>query len=192
MKMSKSLWLKLGIVAVVVGVILSLLWGRRGPKVLAVGNKAPNFTLERVNAGTFTLRDGSHRVTLVNFWATWCPPCVEEAPSLEKFARQMQPLGVRVVGVSVDQNLPDLQKFISSYHLTYPILRDPNQSLAGRFGTHMFPETYIFDRDGRLADKIIGPTDWEDPHMIQFVEALVHWPPAGVAESAAASSGSGY
>lgn len=189
---SKSLWLKLGIVAVVLGCVLAFVWGRGGTKVLAVGNRAPNFTLRQVNAGTFTLRDGGHHVTLVNFWATWCPPCVEEAPSLEKFARQMRPQGVRVVGVSVDQNLPDLQKFIASYHLTFPIVRDPNQALAGRFGTHMFPETYIFDRDGRLADKIIGATDWEDPHMIQFVEALVHWPPAGVAESAAATSGGGY
>lgn len=98
----------------------------------------------------------------------------------------MQPLGVRVIGVSVDQDLPSLQKFISGYGITYPILRDPYQALAGRFGTHMFPETYIFDRDGRLADKIIGATDWTDPEMIQFVQDLNHWPPTTAAKTASA------
>ncbi|HTV54782.1 MAG TPA: TlpA disulfide reductase family protein, partial [Terriglobia bacterium] len=106
----------------------------------------------------------------------WCPPCVMEAPSLEQFAKQMRPLGVRVIGISIDQNLPDLAKFISDYHLTYPILRDPNQVVMHHFGTRQIPETYIFDRGGRLADKIISNTNWEDPRMIRFVEDLAHWP----------------
>jgi len=99
----------------------------------------------------------------------------------------MRPLGVRVIGVSVDQDLSQLTNFIASYHLTYPILRDPNQTLAARWGTYKFPETYIFDRDGRLADKVIGATDWNDPNMIQFVTALVDWNRAGVPQQAAAA-----
>jgi peroxiredoxin len=173
--MSK-LWTKAAIASVMIGVILFLLLRQRAYP-LQVGAVMPNVTLEQTDASTFTLRQDRGHVVLVNFWATWCPPCVMEAPSLEKFAQQMRPLGVRVVGISVDQKLPDLDSFIKGYHLTYPILRDPNQVIASRFGTYKFPETYIFDRNGRLADKIIGATDWEDPRMIRFVEALVHWPP---------------
>ena len=187
MKLSKFTWLQIALCAAVLGVALGWFW-RRGAQPLAVGDKAPSFTLQKASAGSLSFKDRGHHVTVINFWATWCPPCVMEAPSLQKFARQMAPLGVRVFGVSVDQNLPALQKFIAAYGLTYPILRDPDQILAGRFGTAKFPETYIFDSDGRLADKVIGATDWEAPQMIQFVQALVHWPPAAAAGAQAASA----
>lgn len=186
--MSKSLWIKCGIVAVLAGAALSLVWGRSSHP-LRTGEKAPTFTLQRIDASSFSFRDNGHDVVLVNFWATWCPPCVEETPSLEKFARQMKPRGVRVIGVSVDQDLAALQKFVSGYHLTYSILRDPNQNLAARFGTYKFPETYIFDRDGRLVDKIIGAADWEDSQMIQFISALADWKTAPAPQKAAAASG---
>jgi peroxiredoxin len=176
--MSK-LWIKAVIACVTIGAIVFVVL-RQPAYPLQVGARMPELTLQDADAGTFSLRRKSGHVVLVNFWATWCPPCVMETPSLEKFAQQMRPLGVRVVGVSVDQNLPDLTKFISGYQLTYPILRDPNQLIASRFGTYKFPETYIFDRDGRLADKIIGATDWEDPRMIRFVKDLAHWPPPSV------------
>lgn len=186
--MSKFEWTLLAIVAAVFGSALVLVM-RRPPQALAVGDKAPAFTLQKASAGTISFKDEGHHVTIINFWATWCVPCVMEAPSLEKFSQKVRPLGVLVFGVSVDQNLPALQKFISGYGITYPILRDPNQTLAGRFGTFKFPETYIFDRNGRLADKIIGATDWDDPQMIQFVKALVRWPPPANTSSNAAASG---
>lgn len=185
MKMNKTWWLIVAAVAIIVGGAITLR-ARREQRPLATGDRVPSFTLQQASAGTLSFADSGHHVTLINFWATWCPPCVMEAPSLEKFAQQMRPLGVRVIGVSVDQNLPALQKFISRYGVTYSILRDPNQTLAGRFGTHMFPETYIFDSNGRLADKIIGATDWTDPEMIKFVQDLVRWPSATPSKAAAA------
>lgn len=188
MKRSKRVWIGIIIAAAVLGSALGLFW-RRTPEALAVGNRAPEFTLENVSSGSTTFNDRGHHVTLVNFWATWCPPCVMEAPSLEQFATEMKPLGVRVVGVSVDQNDSALRKFIAANGITYTILRDPNQALMHRFGTFKIPETYIFDRDGRLADKIIGATDWTDPQMIAFVKALVHWPPPAGAVSKPAPIG---
>jgi peroxiredoxin len=185
--MSK-LWIEAGIACAVVGAILFLVF-RRAPHPLQVGARMPELTLPEMDSGTFSAREDRGRVVLVNFWATWCPPCVMEAPSLEKFAARMRPFGVRVVGVSVDQSLPDLTKFISSYHLTYPILRDPYQRVSSHFGTYKFPETYIFDRDGRLAEKIIGATDWDDPRMTRFVEALVHWPPPSSSGEEKAAAG---
>ncbi|MDE3181134.1 MAG: TlpA family protein disulfide reductase [Acidobacteriota bacterium] len=188
MKISKRTWLVFGVAAIILGCLLGILW-RRQPRALAVGSRAPDFTLQKVSEGAFSFKDAGHRVTLINFWATWCPPCVMETPSLERFAKEMQPLGVRVIGVSVDQNPQALQQFVTDHNLTYAILRDPNQSLAGRFGTYKFPETYIFDRNGRLASKIIGATDWDSPQMIEFVKALVHWPPASGAVPKPAAAG---
>jgi cytochrome c biogenesis protein CcmG/thiol:disulfide interchange protein DsbE len=159
---------------------------------LQVGDAAPNFTVARFvsPAGrpdepsgktdpqvAIRLSDYRHRVVLVNFWAAWCPPCVEEAPSLENFAEQTQPLGVTVIGVSVDQDTTLLQKFLDQHPTSFVIGRDPEQALAGRYGTSKFPETYILDRDGRLAEKIIGAIDWQDPRMLTYVRAL-----AGVTE----------
>jgi len=109
---------------------------------------------------------------VVNFWATWCPPCVAETPSLEKFAEQVRPLGVVVVGVSVNQSAADIQQFAAQYHLTFIMARDPLQALSHRYGTYQFPETYILDRKGRLASKIISNTDWTDPRMLEFVRSL--------------------
>ncbi len=186
--MSKSLWIMCGMVAVLAGVVISFVRGR-SPRPLRTGDNAPVFTLQRVDSSSFSFRDSNHDVVLVNFWATWCPPCVEETPSLEKFAQRMKPLGVRVIGVSVDQNRAALQKFVADYHLTYSILRDPNQGLAARFGTYKFPETYIFGRNGRLVDKIIGAADWEDPRMTWFIDALVDWKTAPASPKAAAASG---
>lgn len=170
------MWIGIVVAAAVLGSVFGFVL-RRTPEALAVGNRAPEFTLASVNSGSYTFRDSGHHVTLVNFWATWCPPCVMEAPSLEKFAAEMKPLGVRVIGVSVDQDTDALQKFISANGITYTILRDPEQRLMRSFGTYKIPETYIFDRNGRLADKIIGATDWTAPEMIAFVKALVRWPP---------------
>ncbi len=138
-----------------------------------VGDPAPAFAgLPALRGGTVGLEDYRGRVVVLNFWATWCPPCVEETPSLERFAEKAKPLGVVVLGVSVDTDLEALQKFVADYHLTFPIARDPSRALPARYGTFQFPETYILDRNGRVAEKIISNDDWDDPRMLSFVEAL--------------------
>ncbi len=137
-----------------------------------IGDAAPEFTLRSLDGNAVSLDNFRHQVLVLNFWATWCPPCVEEAPSLEKFAVETKPLGVNVVGVSVDQDPAALAKFVADYHLSYPIARDPARGLAARFGTFKFPETYIIDRNGKVAEKSIGAIDWQDPRIITFVETL--------------------
>lgn len=143
-----------------------------------VGEYAPNFSLPvfsllPTGAGeTVTLRNYRRHVVVLNFWATWCPPCVEETPSLEKFSEQMRDPGVQVIGVSVDEDPGAIQKFVADFHVTFPVARDPHQSLAARYGTFKFPESYILDRQGRLAEKIIGAIDWQDPRMMSFVREL--------------------
>jgi peroxiredoxin len=155
---------------------------------LEVGEMAPNFTLPALltasadasaspshgkpASGYIRLGNYRRQVVLVNFWATWCPPCVEEAPSLEKFAEQMRSQGAIVIGVSVDQDRAALEKFVAHYQFSFPVARDPDQAVAARYGTFKFPETYIIDRDGRVAEKIVGALDWQDPRMVNYVRGL--------------------
>ncbi len=141
---------------------------------LAVGDTASDFSVAGLNSRPLRLDDYRHRVVVLNFWATWCPPCVEETPSLEKFARQARAQGVEVIGISVDQDADALSSFIAKYQVSYPIGRDPGGQLARSYGTTTFPETYILDRDGNIADKIIGGIDWEDPRIVKYVAELAH------------------
>jgi peroxiredoxin len=162
-------WILIGVTAA------ALVWlvvhpRARGP--VKTGESAPGFTLARLPSGKLSLAEFKGHVVVLNFWATWCPPCVEETPSLEKFATDMKSEGVTVLGVSVDENEQQLKQFVQQYHLSYPVARDPSAALANSYGTYKLPESYIIGRDGRVADKIIGATNWTDPRMITFVKSL--------------------
>jgi cytochrome c biogenesis protein CcmG, thiol:disulfide interchange protein DsbE len=172
--MRKTNALKAAILAVILGGAIYLAVRQRSPHPLAVGDAAPDFTVPAVPSGILDLSQYRQQVVVLNFWATWCQPCVEEAPSLEMFAEKMKTQGVVVLGVSVDEDRKELQQFIEKYHLDFAMGRDPDRALAARFGTFQFPETYIFDRRGRLAEKVIGATDWSDPRMERFVLELTH------------------
>lgn len=171
--MSKANLVKLLLLALVVVGALIFALRQRDPRPVSVSDAAPDFRLSSLEQGSISLSDYRGRIVLVNFWATWCPPCVEETPGLEKFAEQMRGQGVTVIGVSVDEDTDALKKFVSQYHLSYPIALDFDRAVANRYGTFKFPETYILDRDGRVAEKIIGPSDWQDPRMISFVQNLI-------------------
>lgn len=165
---------RVAIAAVFVLGAAAFYWGHRskaGP-ALMVGDRAPDFALAGLDRKAVTLANYRGQVLVLNFWATWCAPCVEEAPSLEKFSAQMQPLGVTVIGVSVDEDVAALEKFVADNRLSFPIARDPGGSLAAHFGTFKFPETYIIDRHGKVAEKIIGAINWQDPRIVDFVRNL--------------------
>jgi peroxiredoxin len=166
------------IIAFFIAAALVFYWGHRrsAAQGLQVGDSAPDFLLPGLEGKPVGLAQFRHRVVVLNFWATWCPPCVEETPSLEKFSTKLAPRGVEVIGVSVDEDPGALKKFVAANHLSFPIARDPGGELAARFGTFKFPETYILDRNGKVAEKIIGAIDWQDPRIIAFVESLA---PAG-------------
>jgi cytochrome c biogenesis protein CcmG/thiol:disulfide interchange protein DsbE len=170
--MSKTNALKLSVLVLFVGGAVYVALHVRSPRPLAVGDRAPDFTVPALPSGSLDLSKYRRQVVVLNFWATWCPPCVEETPSLEQFAEKMRGQGVVVVGVSVDDNRNALEEFIRRYGLTYAIGLDPDRSLAARFGTFQFPETYILDRHGRLAEKLIGAVDWDDPRIQSFVQEL--------------------
>ena len=170
--MSKTNAIKLLVLLLILGGALFLALRLRSPHPVNIGDTAPDFTLPALSQSSLSLHGFTRQVVVLNFWATWCPPCVEETPSLEKFYEQMRPRGVTVVGVSVDQDEAALQAFAAKQHISFSILRDPDQSVANRYGTFKFPETYIIDQEGKVAEKLIGAVDWQDPRLVAFVREL--------------------
>ena len=133
------------------------------------GKPAPDFT---VSDGSTTVQLSKYRgkVVVLNFWATWCGPCIVELPSLLQLHHD-QP-NLVVLGVSIDEDPDAYQTFIARRHVDFTTVRDPSQSAAKLFHTEMWPETYIIDRNGKIRSKYVGATDWSDPEIRAFLESL--------------------
>ena len=167
--MSKTNAIKAAILVVILGGALYFALRQRQARPLAIGDSAPDFSVPAFPSGSLDLKNYHGQIVVLNLWATWCPPCVEETPSLEQFAEKMRDRGVIVLSISVDEDQKALQDFIQENHISYPVGRDPDRSLSARYGTFQFPETYILDRQGKVAEKVMGAIDWNDPRIQNFV-----------------------
>jgi cytochrome c biogenesis protein CcmG, thiol:disulfide interchange protein DsbE len=136
------------------------------------GTPAKNFafTLDGKPAHLSDLRG---KVVLLNFWATWCPPCVDEAPSLIQLQRQIASRGGMVLGVSVDDDAEAYDQFLKAYQIDFPTYRDPSKQIALMYGTTMYPDTYVIDRQGRVDRKIVGPQEWTGSEMTTYIDSLL-------------------
>lgn len=136
------------------------------------GRPAKDFALT-LDGKPARLSDLRGKVVLLNFWATWCPPCVDEAPELNALERRIAPLGGVVLGVSVDDDQSAYDDFLKKYGITFPTYRDPTKQIALDYGSTMYPETYVIDRNGRFDRKIIGPQDWTSPAMTAYLDSVL-------------------
>lgn len=143
----------------------------RGGQASIAGRAAPDFSFA-LDGQPASLAAWRGRVVVLNFWATWCPPCVDETASLERMATDLQPLGVTVLGVSVDEDPAAYRKFLADHHVTFPTYRDPSKNIPASYGTFIYPETYIIGRNGRIDRKLIGEQDWASPHMLAYLRAI--------------------
>jgi peroxiredoxin len=142
-------------------------------KITGVGDRAPEIRLQSVDGKTVSLADYRDKVVLVHFWATWCPPCVEEIPTLERFSQQVLGTDIEVLAISVDESADALKTFLDKNKLHFPVLRDPGGKAAGSYGTTKFPETYVVGRDGMVRYKVIGPMDWSLRTNVEIIRALL-------------------
>ena len=142
--------------------------GSRPPRI---GTAAPNFTVQDAER-TVTLSDFHGQIVVLNFWATWCPPCVEETPSLVSMQAQLKNKGVTVVGVSIDADNDAYKKFIRDHGINFLTVRDVDQKSNNLYGTFKFPETYIIDRNGIVRRKFIGAVDWNSREVLDFLNKL--------------------
>jgi cytochrome c biogenesis protein CcmG, thiol:disulfide interchange protein DsbE len=120
------------------------------------------------------LSDLRGNVVVLNFWATWCQPCIDEAPSLNALQRRIAPRGGTVLGINLDEDQRAYESFLKSYQIGFPNYRDPSKRIALDYGTTMYPETYIIDRKGRLDRKIIGPQDWTSPELTAYLDSVLN------------------
>lgn len=137
------------------------------PKMLNI--PAPDFT---VSDGANTIRLSNYRgkVVLLNLWATWCAPCVQEMPALVQFHHDYP--NVAVLAVSVDEDPDAYKQFITERHVDLTTVRDPGESVAKLYGSDGWPETYIIDRKGVIRRKVVGDPDWSNPEIRSFIEGL--------------------
>jgi cytochrome c biogenesis protein CcmG/thiol:disulfide interchange protein DsbE len=144
-----------------------------GKKIITSGDQAAEFRLQALEGRSVKLSDLRGKVVMVHFWATWCPPCVEELPTIDTLYRTIADKDFQLLAVSVDDAAPEVVAFLKKHGLNLPVLMDPGRKTAGRYGTYKFPETYIVDRQGMVRVKVIGPRDWSRPENIQIVRDLL-------------------
>lgn len=142
--------------------------GSRPPRI---GSAAPDFTVQDADRKV-TLSELHGKVVVLNFWATWCPPCVEEMPSLLQMQQRLKDKGVVVLGVSLDADEGAYHKFLKDYRVDFLTVRDADQKSNNLYGTFKFPETYIIDRKGIMRRKFIGAVDWNQPEVVDFLSKL--------------------
>jgi peroxiredoxin len=133
---------------------------------------AEDFALSMPAGGTFRLSEHRGKVVMVNFWATWCPPCLEEMPAMERLYRQQRESGFTLVAVSVDGDPKLVGPYVAKHKFTFPIALDPKMDLANSYTVRALPSSFIVARDGNLAALAIGPRHWDGDAAHSIIEGL--------------------
>src|ERR1700728_2409537 len=124
--------------------------------VVKAGDRAPDFSIRADNGKIITAKDFGGKLLLLNFWATWCPPCVEEIPGLNELATQLGPKGLVILGVSVDKDEQLYRTFLTRFPFASQPARDPDEKINLKYGTIQYPESYLIDRNGKVIEKFIS------------------------------------
>ena len=165
--------LLLGAIVILAGALIYVVSGTLQPRIVNAGDIAPDFKIAADDGKTFTPENFGGKLLVLNFWASWCPPCVEETPSLEQFAREFSSQGVVVLGVSIDRNENLYKKFIQQYGISFETARDPESNISSSYGTFQIPESYVIDRNGRVLEKVISSQNWMDPAFLDRVRRML-------------------
>ena len=142
-------------------------------RLVVVGDSAPDFSITADNGRTITTSNFGGKLLVLNFWATWCPPCIEELPSLNAFQRRFANSGVVVLGISVDKDEKLYRDFLAKARVSFLTARDPDNKINADYGTFKFPETYIIDSRGKVLRKIISNQDWMSERVLRDTESLL-------------------
>jgi len=157
--------------------VLAGCYGRSRPS--SINLPARDFTIQDSDRSV-TLSQLRGKIVVLNFWATWCPPCVEEMPSLVQMQKRMQDKGVTVLAVSVDDDADDYHKFLKDHAIDLLTVRETGKKtdtgviapVSSSYGTYKVPETYIIDRNGVIRRKFIGAVNWGQPEIVEYLSRL--------------------
>jgi peroxiredoxin len=137
---------------------------------------AADFTLATHGGGKVRMTEQRGKVVMINFWATWCPPCLEEMPAMERLYRRQKETGFTLIAVSVDADPKKVAPFVTEHKLTFPIGLDPRMEMANTYGVRALPSSFIVARDGKLAALAIGPRTWDNDAAHSLIEGLARTP----------------
>ncbi len=136
------------------------------------GGPAPVFSIRTDRGQSITPASFGGKILVLNFWATWCPPCIQEIPSLSRFQKHFAHSGVIVVAVSIDKNAAKYRSFLDKVHVAFQTARDGNADISSEYGTFQFPETYVIE-NGRILRKFANAEDWTSDDMTQYIQSLL-------------------
>ncbi len=155
---------------------VGLVWvvaGTLEVRIVNAGDTAPDFSIVTEHGRTITRSDFGGKILVLNFWASWCPPCISELPSLNQFAQEYANQGVVVLGISIDKNENLYKRFLAQRHVMFDTARDPEANISASYGTFQIPETYLIDRKGIVREKVISDQDWMDPQFLMRVKGML-------------------
>lgn len=152
------------------------------PQKKLEGLPAPDFVLPTLGGGRMRLSDYRGKIVFLNIWATWCPPCREEMPSMQKLHERFMGEDFAMLTISIDEDTSLVGPFMEELGLTFPVALDPEQEVSSQYGITGVPETFLIDKNGIVMHHLIGPGKWDDPSLVSAFEGLVRKPAAPVVE----------
>ena len=157
-------------IAVVLGAVFAVLSDSRTPSPVRRGVRAPAFELPQIGGGSsLSLEQLGGKIVLINFWATWCKPCEDEMPAMERLYQALRGSEFELVAISVDEDEALVDAFVRRLGLSFPILMDPTQRVAAAYQAFRFPESLLVGGDGVVVERYIGPKDWDaEPYLARI------------------------
>lgn len=177
-------WLINGATIVALGAVIAIGWAKRKETApVGQGSIVPEYTALALDGDSVSLDELRGRVVLLNVWATWCPPCRWEMPAMQRLHQSLHAEGLEVVAVSVDARPGevdhygrpggDVAKMVDELGLDFRVLLDPRGTVQRRFGVQGLPTTFVIDREGRVARKVMGPVHWDASPYLDLIRELL-------------------
>ncbi len=142
-------------------------------RLVQVGDTAPDFEITADNGKVMTRGNFGGKILVLNFWATWCLPCIKEIPSLHEMQEKFKDKGLVVLAVSVDKNEKSYRDFLKRAGVGFTTARDPEANISAEYGTFKYPETYVIDGAGKVVAKYIADQDWTSPRILEQIGRLL-------------------
>jgi len=142
-------------------------------QVLNKSIEPENFTLPLLNGENASLSSFKGNVVILNFWATWCPPCRAEMPSMEILYKRYREMGLEILAVDIGENIDTVNQFIQRYNYSFPVLLDTKSQISAIYGIEAIPTTFIIDREGKITGRVVGSIQWDTPQVFEAIEKLL-------------------
>jgi peroxiredoxin len=140
---------------------------------IAVGQVVPDFTLKDMEGRSVTLSDYRGKVVFLNFWATWCPPCREEMPAMERLNAVFEGKDFVMLAVNTEKDIETVRAFLKQSPHSFTVLLDQQATVQNLYGVFRFPETFLLDKEGRLVERFLGARDWSSVEFMKRISTMV-------------------